>query len=182
MTVPFHKNSIQANLALLVQATEFLEKIPEPIYRAIEEPTFTSPIGAHLRHVLDHYDSLLSGLESGAIDYHTRERDPATETSPARAIERIRLIEDRLNNDLTPHGASLSLRISVNDPTATIPTTAERELFFTLSHTLHHFAMIAMIARHANHSMPKDFGVAPSTLAHRNSLSHKAAQQMQSSQ
>tara|TARA_R100000027_G_scaffold29244_1_gene21286 strand:+ start:22212 stop:22769 length:558 start_codon:yes stop_codon:yes gene_type:complete len=185
MTVPFHQHSIEANLALLQQATEFLENLPEPLYCIVEAPAFTSFIGAHLRHVLDHYDSILSGIESGFVDYHTRERDPLTETRPDRALERIRSIQMKLQlaaEDLNPQGAPLSLRISVEDPRATIPTSAERELYFTLSHTLHHFAMIAMIARHHGHQIPDCFGVAPSTLAHRNDLSRKAAQQRQANQ
>ncbi len=41
-----------------------------------------------------------------------------------------------------------------------------RELHFLLSHTVHHYALIAMIlARHGVEVEP-DFGVAPSTLRH----------------
>jgi hypothetical protein len=39
-----------------------------------------------------------------------------------------------------------------------------RELQFTLSHTVHHYALIALILRLQGFAPPADFGVAPATL------------------
>ena len=46
-------------------------------------------VGAHFRHVLDHYERFARGLESGTIDYDLRERDREIETVRARALERL---------------------------------------------------------------------------------------------
>lgn len=185
MTHQLNASATKANLALLNQAVDFLNGMPEELYGATEAPVFPSSIGAHLRHILDHYDSLLDGLESGKVDYHSRDRDAETEKRPDRALQRIETIRTRLTGESdrpNDFKSDLSLRISADDPEAVIPTTAERELFFGLSHTVHHYALIAMIARHNDYGVPDDFGVAPSTLAHRKSLSSQQSQQSQASQ
>jgi hypothetical protein len=48
-------------------------------------------------------------------------------------------------------------------------STAARELQFLVSHTVHHYALIAFILRANGIDPGADFGVAPSTLAHRKS-------------
>ncbi|MGE9290390.1 MAG: DinB family protein [Puniceicoccales bacterium] len=185
MTHPLNASATKANLALLNQAIDFLNGLSDAHYTAVQPPTFPSSVGAHLRHVLDHYDSLLDGLESGIIDYHSRNRDAETEKNRQRALERIETIRTRLTGENgiqpTPPEA-LRLRVSIEDPSATIPTSPERELFFGLSHTIHHYALIATIARNFGHPVPGDFGVAPSTLAHRKNLAQHQAQQAQAAQ
>ena len=97
-------------------------------------------VGAHVRHVLDHYESFLHGLESGRVDYDRREREREvelvvrTESAPGRARE----------------GAS----------------SLGRELLFLASHTVHHYALIAVLVRLWGVAPDDDFGVAPSTLAY----------------
>jgi hypothetical protein len=45
-------------------------------------------------------------------------------------------------------------------------STVARELQFLLSHTVHHYALIALILRLQGFEPGEEFGVAPSTLAH----------------
>jgi hypothetical protein len=45
-------------------------------------------------------------------------------------------------------------------------TSLERELQFLLSHTVHHFALVALLLRAQGFEVSADFGVAPSTLAY----------------
>jgi uncharacterized damage-inducible protein DinB len=51
-------------------------------------------------------------------------------------------------------------------PSVEVETTVGRELVFVLSHTVHHNALIAVMARTLGVSVPDRFGYAPSTLAH----------------
>jgi hypothetical protein len=46
-------------------------------------------------------------------------------------------------------------------------STVRRELQFLLSHTVHHYALIAMICHRHQRPVESDFGVAPSTLNYR---------------
>ncbi|MEM0965060.1 MAG: DinB family protein [Verrucomicrobiota bacterium] len=168
---------VSANLSLLSQCAALLETFSPEIYSAKEPPVFPSSIGAHVRHVLDHYDSLLAGVSAGLIDYHSRERDADTEVHISRALERIRDIRDQMTDakwSETDLSESLQLRVSAEDPPKTISSTLERELFFSLSHSIHHFALIAMTARRNGSDIPSDFGVAPSTLSYRKTLEEKS--------
>jgi uncharacterized damage-inducible protein DinB len=47
-----------------------------------------------------------------------------------------------------------------------VETTVGRELAFVLSHTVHHNALIAVMARTLGVPVPDLFGYAPSTIAH----------------
>lgn len=158
----------EQNCLLLRQARDLLESLPADHYPEGAPPLFPSSIGSHIRHVLDHYDSILKN-STGVIDYYRRQRDPATENDPKEALRRISAVMESCRGiSPVPH---LRLRASLSDETITIETTLERELLFSISHTLHHFALIAQICRHFGQAIPEEFGVAPSTLAHRKALS-----------
>lgn len=123
------------------------------------------PIGRHIRHVLEHYDSLLNARE-GLVDYENRARDSATETDPDVARERIGDIRAALlalPADAVP--ASLAIRYTPGDGEVAraLDTSLERELHFVLSHTVHHMALIALLARREGYQVAHDFGVAAST-------------------
>ena len=49
---------------------------------------------------------------------------------------------------------------------ATSRSTLHRELQFLVGHSVHHFALIALILRQEGFDPGREFGVAPSTLAH----------------
>ncbi|MEM7623450.1 MAG: hypothetical protein AAF235_09640, partial [Planctomycetota bacterium] len=49
---------------------------------------------------------------------------------------------------------------------STTPSSLGREAAFVLSHTVHHCAMIAVMARSLRIAVPERFGYAPSTVAH----------------
>jgi hypothetical protein len=55
-------------------------------------------------------------------------------------------------------------------------SSARRELQFLLSHTVHHYALIAMICRQYGVGVEEDFGVAPSTLKYRRQMAQACAQ------
>ncbi|MFW5969715.1 MAG: DinB family protein [Halofilum sp. (in: g-proteobacteria)] len=128
------------------------------------------PIGKHVRHVLEHYESLLQGTD-GSIDYESRARDPAVEADPGVARERIASIRERLVA-LAETGAPESIRVRYtpaggDHAVSDIESTLERECHFVLSHTVHHMALIALLAQRHGRAVPEDFGVAGSTLRYR---------------
>ena len=60
-------------------------------------PGFTSGIGPHVRHILDHLEALLHAAEScGVIDYDRRERGTPEETSRMAGINRLQTLRSRL--------------------------------------------------------------------------------------
>lgn len=125
-------------------------------------------VGAHVRHVLDHYESFLHGLESGRVDYDRRERERELERDPLLARERLESCARRLG-ELERVGLDRALVVL----TASGPGRARegasslgRELQFLASHTVHHYALIAVLVRLWGVAPDDDFGVAPSTLAY----------------
>ena len=162
------------NLRFLRQAADLLATLPDDAYTLARPPVFRSGIGAHLRHCLDHYQSFLSGLTTGRIDYDARKRDQTTERSREAAATVISSIIDRLNS-LTATDLARPVQSKVDcggenlDAMWTV-STAPRELQFLISHTVHHYALISMILRLQVLDTPADFGIAPSTLRHEGTL------------
>jgi uncharacterized damage-inducible protein DinB len=162
---------IQANLHLLEQSRELLTRLDAETYVKTSPVFLNSAIGGHMRHCLEHYQSLISGLPEGRINYDHRARDPMVETEPQAAQNRIieltnqlaELISSDLPEEVTvlmDHGAESSDGIWQK-------STLGRELQFLISHTIHHFALMAGLCRLHGVSISKEFGVAPSTLRHR---------------
>ncbi len=76
-------------VSTLSTARELAGRLPASAYRAGADQNGGGSIGAHLRHVLDHYLSFLGGLASGRIDYDVRRRGSVVEQDPGAAIETI---------------------------------------------------------------------------------------------
>ena len=111
------------------------------------------------------YLSFIVGLGSGIIDYEAREREKVFEIDRQAALAATEAICQHLL-DLTESPCAKSLRICCNSDRGTLRATSSitRELDFLLSHTIHHYAIIAMLCRLQNVEVEPDFGVAPSTL------------------
>jgi len=159
---------IQTNVTLLDQALSLVARIDDRAYS--ESPAGFAPhrVGAHLRHVLDFYACLFDGVMSGRIDYGARRRDRAVESSRRAGFARIFRVIRRLEKNSLSEAV---LRVRLEDApegvdNAFMPSSTARELQALSSHTIHHFAMIALtLAAHGVDVAP-DFGVAPSTLRH----------------
>lgn len=175
----------QRNQAFLGQALALLESLPAGIYAERPAHFERGGVGAHLRHVLDHYDAFLDGLENGRIDYDARERDPATESDIAVACARLRQTSARLATacarpDLVAGGAEYRLEVAMDlggrpngNPSSSVSSLG-RELQYLVAHTVHHFALMAVALRFAGHEPGPDFGVAPSTLRHEEEVNRGA--------
>jgi uncharacterized damage-inducible protein DinB len=159
---------LAANLHVLEQAIELLGRLPESAF-ASAEIRHARTAGPHLRHVLDHYSSFLTGLPLARVDYDARERDPRLETEIPFAIDRLReIIGGLVLVDLELLELPVEIRLEAGGPEEEqwSRSTVRRELQFLLSHTVHHFALIGMVLERHGVSVPDDFGVAPSTLKH----------------
>lgn len=157
--------AVDANLHVLQQGRELLKSLDPSRYVSRVPACFNSTPGGHLRHVIDHYLGLLDGLAAGRIDYEHRARDPRVEGEADYAAGVIDGIMGRLRA-LSLHGdAALEVRSeSAGEAGVWGGSSLLRELEFLLSHTVHHFALIATMCRLLGHEPAADFGMAPSTL------------------
>jgi len=160
--------TVEQNLQLLDQASSLLHDLDDALYAASDHGH--AGVGPHLRHCLDFYRCFLRDLAAGRIDYDRRERDQRVETERAAALALI----DRVAAELAEVGpADRVLQVRVDCApgeeragSAWCGSSVGRELRFLVSHTVHHFALIAGVLRGHGIEPGPEFGVAPSTLSH----------------
>lgn len=161
-----------ANCELLQQGIDLLARHDARTFVATDASSFGSGIGTHLRHVLDHYRSFLSGVETGLIDYDNRERETRMERDREAAIGEVRSIRDRFEHcRIDPEGL-VKVRVSASTRGEEMRSLSSfgRELQFLVSHTVHHYALIAIASRMQGIFPDESFGVAPSTLKYLKAL------------
>ena len=136
-------------------------------YRARVFPNASGSIGEHVRHCLDHVAALVSADPSACLSYDHRERGTGVEIDPVQALRCIQLLR------ITVAVGRWSTRL--DEPICVISTVAHggvllsgmstlgRELAFVLNHTIHHQAMIGLLATLLAGDVPDGFGFAPST-------------------
>ena len=156
-------------IAVLRQLRDVISAMTDEQYRMKPVGYASSNVGGHVRHCLDHLEALLAGIEEGELSYDHRRRGTDVETSREAALDVIRRQERQLlafppNSE----GAllSLSAMVSCSLPAIKVETTVGRELAFVLSHTVHHNALIAIMAQTLGVPVPDRFGYAPSTIAY----------------
>ncbi len=157
------------NIQFLQQAVDLVNRISDGAYAKTGHALFNSGVGGHLRHCLDHYTNFLDGLPAGRVDYDARARDPEVERSRARALAVLRRLMDGLRA-LQPSDGDRRIQVKMDCGEDTNPqewwteSTVRRELQFLISHTVHHYALIALILRIQGVEAGSQFGVAPSTI------------------
>jgi uncharacterized damage-inducible protein DinB len=66
-----------------------------------------------------------------------------------------------------PYLVVLEALVASDRPPVEALTSAERELAFVVSHTIHHNALVRVMVKLLGANVPADFGYAPSTIANR---------------
>ena len=157
---------IRDNCDFLEQGIDLLERHSPHSYAKSDIQTFGSSVGSHMRHVLDHYNSLVNGLSSGVVDYDDRVRGTKIETDLVTCISVAKELKCRLEKLEIELGKSVRVIVSANtgESDAGSESSIGRELQFLASHTVHHYALIAIASRMQGITPLDSFGVAPSTL------------------
>jgi uncharacterized damage-inducible protein DinB len=162
---------LQANLHLLDQMSELLSRLDDRSYRQTSPVFINSSIGGHVRHCLEHYQCFAEGLPHARVNYDLRQRDAEVETQPAAALARLSGLRSQLTslflNDHTEAILVLMDHGAAAHEGCWQESSPGRELQFLISHTIHHFALIAGLCRTHGVDIAPTFGVAPSTLRHR---------------
>ncbi|MHC4820611.1 MAG: hypothetical protein ACYTDX_02685 [Planctomycetota bacterium] len=159
---------VRDNVTVLGQGLDVVESLDLEAYGRAVPAVDSTGIGTHIRHVLDYWSCLLRDRESGAVNFDGRERRLDLQVDPGAAAARLRelITEVEALADLDPESPLLIRMDSVAEdgvvPRST--STLGREVHGLLSHTIHHFAIVAMLLRLAGRPVPEGFGIAPSTL------------------
>jgi hypothetical protein len=163
---------IEQNTICLRQGIALLRELDDAAYTHTQSPYYESSVGEHLRHTLEHYISFIDGVESGLIDYDARERNRRIAAERAYAVRVIRDIIARLEGIAVDKPLQVKMDCGHGETEKALwsRSSIERDLQYIQAHTIHHYALIAMILRLQGIDPGPDFGVAPSTLAYRRSL------------
>lgn len=170
--VDHHLNPIVAgNIEALEQVVYLLENLTDEQYSYIPHPYIASSIGSHIRHLIDMYYAISKrDNHFQLIDYDTRRRGSEIEEDRSLAIQELRLLIDWMNQLATDHfdePVMISSEVMLQEKLAVkIPSNLARELAFVGSHALHHFALIAVIARLQDINVDDHFGIAPATITY----------------
>ena len=123
-----------------------------------------SSIGQHNRHIIELFQCLLNGYESGVLNYDNRSRNLLIENNIEYANESI----DYIISALGKPNKIMTLHQLLNNETVTIKTNYFRELLYNLEHCIHHQALIKVALYEMNNiNVDSNFGVAPSTIEYK---------------
>lgn len=162
---------IEDSIQVLRQGIELVEQISNGLYANARPPFMNSGVGGHFRHCIDFYNSFLSSFETGRINYLLRKRNQLVEIDSTLAIFEITAIIEKLRR-LSPADLQSQVQVILEDSTGPLDapdwscSSVMRELQSLLSHTIHHYAIIALALRLQGFEPSAEFGVAPSTLAY----------------
>lgn len=162
---------VQQNITFLKQGERLIGSIGSDYYARLSVAESLGTIGSHYRHILDMYRCFIKGIGQGMIRYDQRERDKNIEKSAQAAIEESNRLISGLKETATsanPEDPIKIQRILRGNETVHLITSIGRELDVLTSHTVHHYAIIALILNSHGIECRQDFGVAPSTLEYRN--------------
>jgi hypothetical protein len=154
----------------------------------IEACDFTKPskslsnatIGQHIRHTIEFFVCFQEGYAAGVINYDKRRHDKLIESDKSVALESIQsctqFVKSLSSNEM------LKLEVGY-DPEkrefSTVETNTMRELVYNIEHAVHHMAIIKIGVKEVAPylSLPQDFGVAASTIRHKEHVNASSLQE-----
>jgi hypothetical protein len=150
-----------------VQLAVSLEKLTPEQYSYPCERLSHSTIGQHVRHIIEMFQCLEKGYETGIVNYENRQRDRRIETDKDLALNLLRNIQDSLARE----DRVLMLEGVYNDDSTEImrfQTNYQREIVYNLEHTIHHMALIRVgLGELTVIELPESYGVASATVKHK---------------
>ncbi len=154
---------------VLRQGQLLLEATSSESYKRREGGPHGASIGAHYRHVLDHFLCLLDGMESGQIDYDRRLRSPELENSVNAALRMTQNLTVKfcgLPPDMDRRECIVTYSVGYGGEAQSVRSNLAREVMFCIGHAIHHYAILKLLCTGMSVTLPCEFGIAPSTLKH----------------
>lgn len=162
-----------ASIRILDQLTHLLENLNNDEYSKSLIVLHDNSIGQHMRHTLEFFTCLMSGRPHGEVDYDQRERDVFLESNTLEALSTISKLRESIDQILDNQPLKLVRQgydLNSNEKHE-VETNLYRELIYNIEHAVHHMALMKIGLREIKPylELPKDFGVASSTIKYRQS-------------
>lgn len=158
-------NADTALLSIIRQINHVIAQLKPEDYRMPLAEFENNSLGQHFRHILEFFQCLEDGMQSGTIDYAARNRNPLYENSPDVALAAF----EAFSTELSVFDPALSVQVRAefgSDDRPCYDSTLGRELLFVYDHAIHHLAIvkIGLNCRFAHIEVEKHLGVSPSTV------------------
>ncbi|PIF31521.1 hypothetical protein CLU81_2014 [Flavobacterium sp. 9] len=148
----------------LEELISLLDQLSDQDYAQSCEALSNATIGEHVRHILEMYQCLENGYESGILNYDNRERNLRLQTETEFAKQFITEIKMGLKSE----NKIIYLEQEIDGLAIRIQSNYYRELLYNLEHCIHHQALIKVVVLQLNNiSVNENFGVARSTIEYR---------------
>jgi hypothetical protein len=149
----------------------YLDIIDPVVYQSPLELLSGSTIGQHTRHIIEFYTCLIEqskGHPDPVINYALRRRDYRIESQPDHALSCVNVLCEQLV-DLDPEKPCRLDCAEHGQGDLLVTSTIGRELIYNIEHTIHHLAIVKIALKTILPllELPEHFGVAPSTIRHR---------------
>lgn len=168
----------------LQNATITLFQQMEVVLKQCHQESFTQPIsilsnatvGQHFRHIIEFYQELFNGIQDGVVNYENRQRQILIESSPNFALTQMEGLVHQVQKLDFANSLFLHARFTPNqnEKPTTMLTSVSRELMYAFDHSIHHLAIIGIgiQSEFSYIEIPKNLGVAPSTIRYREECAH----------
>jgi hypothetical protein len=158
---------------ILNQLTDILRQLDENDYSRPSVALSKSTIGQHTRHTLEFFICLEQGFRRGVVNYDKRAHDTLIESDKFIALSAINRIRDFITSQ--KEDAALKLEVGYerdSETCLTLATNYFRELTYNIEHAVHHMAIMKIGIREVAPyvKFPSDFGIAVSTIRHKESV------------
>lgn len=154
----------------LNEIKKVLFQLTDEHYSYPSDTLFGATIGQHVRHILEFYQSVFTGLKAKTVNYDNRKRNLLLETNSNFAMQVIDEINSFLAQDIQDQILILEGNFCAEEGKETqIQTTLYRELAYCLEHSIHHQALIKVGLLEVNclSYIDETFGLAPATIRFR---------------
>jgi len=164
----------EVSVQILNQVKALIVQLKDDDYSRQLALLSSNTIARHVRHVLEMYDEMFSGIASGLIDYDARKRNLLIEHNREYTLQYITEMAEKLGDIDTDKPLGLCVCYDTNATKMMVNTSINRELAYNIEHAIHHMAIIQISVKHSFSyiTLPHGFGVAFSTLAYQNKHVH----------
>ncbi len=161
-------------IEVIRQLTDLVKQLSPSEYTKSLNVLNGSSIGQHTRHVVEFYQCLLAGKSGGIVDYDSRERNLQLENDLNFTIETLETIEKNIFSVKNPNETILLSVSYCTENQDFIETNFMREIVYLIEHSIHHYALIRIGLQESfpDIKIPKNFGMAYSTIRHHEVLSN----------
>ncbi len=133
---------------------------------------FGASVGKHFRHIVEFYQSFITGIPNSSINYDKRERNARIENEKDYCKAVILEIQNSLDLIASNDNKPVEVEYEYDGNIISSVSSTNRELIFCVEHCVHHLAILklAIHAAFPEIEVSENLGVAHSTLQYQERL------------